>query len=231
MNLRRVSITTQLLFIHSAGSQGSDEGSNFLSVYIQEELGSDYELRSSLMPDPEIPEYAAWNEQIGEELAQIDDAVVPIGYSLGGAVFLKHFSEMTIETLISGLFLVVPPLWDACSRIIIESVPVGGDVIASNLRMVTRRLETSGYARRWSFTTHPPMTDDVTWLRSKSVPSRETGYERIPASSGAGGGRVSICALAGGNILLRAQSKPTIVKRSTRKSPLHVRDRSRASLW
>jgi predicted alpha/beta hydrolase family esterase len=101
----------QVLFIHGAGDKRDPEGSGGLIAHLEAALGSDYEVLSPDMPDPENPRYAAWKSQIESELADLDDDAVLIGHSVGGSVLLKCLSEGIHPKPVSGLFLIAAPYW------------------------------------------------------------------------------------------------------------------------
>jgi predicted alpha/beta hydrolase family esterase len=104
----------RLLFAHSAGPQGDREGSGFLVAALRRGLGSGYDVRYPIMPDPDDPAYAPWRDRLEEELAALADGAILVGHSLGGSVLLKLLSERKPRTRvphIAGLFLVATPFW------------------------------------------------------------------------------------------------------------------------
>jgi predicted alpha/beta hydrolase family esterase len=101
----------QVLFIHSAGNKRNPDGSGNLIAYLQDKLGSDYEVLSPDMPDPDHPRYEAWRTQVEQELAALDNDAILIGHSVGGSVLLKCLSEGAFQKHIAGLFLVAAPYW------------------------------------------------------------------------------------------------------------------------
>jgi predicted alpha/beta hydrolase family esterase len=102
----------EILFIHSAGPQGYQEGSDFLVSYLRNSLGSGYEVSSPMMPNPENPHFNSWKVKLEKVLASIEnDNVVLIGHSLGGSILLKVLSESTVKKNIPGLFLIAAPYW------------------------------------------------------------------------------------------------------------------------
>jgi predicted alpha/beta hydrolase family esterase len=101
----------QILFIHSAGPQGHDEGSNGLVEYLLAILGNDYSIRHPLMPHPENPRYDAWKIKLKEELENSDHNLILIGHSLGASIILKYLSEENYSSDIEGLFLISTPYW------------------------------------------------------------------------------------------------------------------------
>ncbi|MCF6409480.1 alpha/beta hydrolase [Pseudalkalibacillus salsuginis] len=100
-----------VLFIHSAGTQGLHQGSSDLAAYLQDALGDEYNVSHPEMPNPENPEYMLWKGQIKKELSTLDGEVILIGHSLGGSVLLKYLSEETCKLPILGLFLIAAPFW------------------------------------------------------------------------------------------------------------------------
>lgn len=101
----------QILFLHSAGPQGKNEGSSGLVAYLQKELSHDYNVQFPKMPNPDEPDYEAWRKKTEEELSKVEDGVILVGHSLGGSVLLKQLSEHPFNKQIAGLFLVATPFW------------------------------------------------------------------------------------------------------------------------
>lgn len=101
----------QLLFIHSAGSQKSGQGSSGLAAFIKSSLGEEYHVLCPRMPEPENPQCTSWQEQLKEEFSLIKNDVMLIGHSLGGSVLLKFLCEEEIDITIAGLFLIAAPFW------------------------------------------------------------------------------------------------------------------------
>ena len=100
-----------ILFVHGAGNKDEPLGSGKLIAYLQQQLGSDYEVLAPDMPDPDHPRYLAWRNQIEQELGKLDADVLLIGHSLGGSMLLKYLAEGTYQKPIAGLFLVAVPYW------------------------------------------------------------------------------------------------------------------------
>ena len=101
----------QVLFIHGAGNQRRPDGSGALIAYLQNKLGSDYDVLSPDMPDPDHPRYEAWKAGVEKELAALDAKPILIGHSLGGSVLLKCLSQGAHHERLAGLFLVAVPYW------------------------------------------------------------------------------------------------------------------------
>jgi predicted alpha/beta hydrolase family esterase len=104
-------MTKTILFIHGAGNKRHPSGSGKLIAYLQEQLGSDYEVLAPDMPDPDHPDYKAWRDQIEQELGKLNADALLIGHSLGGSVLMKYLAEGTYQRPIAGLFLVAMPYW------------------------------------------------------------------------------------------------------------------------
>jgi predicted alpha/beta hydrolase family esterase len=101
----------QILFIHSAGPQGPDEGSGGLVEYLVNILSYDYLVQHPLMPHTENPRYDAWKTKLKEELERMDQNLILIGHSLGASILLKYLSEEKYSNHIQGLFLISTPYW------------------------------------------------------------------------------------------------------------------------
>ncbi|MEK4147067.1 alpha/beta hydrolase [Robertmurraya sp. FSL W8-0741] len=100
-----------VMFIHSAGPQGQNQGSSNLVTYLKKELKEDYNFHSPSMPTPENPKYVEWKKAFEQEFNQLSGEVVLIGHSLGGSFLLKYLSEESYPTKIPGLFVVSAPFW------------------------------------------------------------------------------------------------------------------------
>jgi predicted alpha/beta hydrolase family esterase len=101
-----------VLFIQGAGDKRDPEGSAGLIAYLEERLGSGYQVRAPDMPDPEHPKYEAWGRAIDEELARLDDDALLVGHSLGGSMLLKSLAcRPASHRPVAGLFLVSTPFW------------------------------------------------------------------------------------------------------------------------
>jgi len=101
----------EVLFVHSAGPQGNNEGSDYLVKYLRQQLGDEFRVRNPKMPDPENPNYTTWKRGLSEALLNSDDKIILIGHSLGGSILLKYLSEEIFRKDIVGLFLVATPFW------------------------------------------------------------------------------------------------------------------------
>ncbi|MBL0740926.1 alpha/beta fold hydrolase [Chryseolinea lacunae] len=101
----------QVLFIHCGGTQGPNTGSRDLVAYLQDALGSGYDVRYPQMPDPDHPHYATWKNVVACELRSLQDDALLVGHSLGGSVLLKFLSEENITKPIAGLFIIAAPFF------------------------------------------------------------------------------------------------------------------------
>jgi uncharacterized protein len=111
MTVMTSSITKKkILFIHSAGPQGAEEGSTNLLAYLRKSL-TEYEIVAPKMPDPENPQYELWKLKLEKEISALRDDAVLVGHSLGGSVLLKYLAEEGFEKRISALFLIASPYW------------------------------------------------------------------------------------------------------------------------
>lgn len=100
-----------IIFIHTAGPQGLNQGSTNLIAYLEEELMDKYNFIHIKMPTPENPKYMQWKEQIEKELSTQTGEVILVGHSLGGSILLKFLSEESYPIKLSGLFVVSAPFW------------------------------------------------------------------------------------------------------------------------
>jgi predicted alpha/beta hydrolase family esterase len=131
-----VSTKRQVFFLHSAGSQGKGEGSDRFAGLLEQGLGSGYEVRRPIMPEPDNPSFLRWRGPVERELCALDDGALLIGHSLGGSVLLKVLSEARDFPRIAGLFLVAVPFWGAGGWDVEEFVL--GDDFAKRLPEIPR---------------------------------------------------------------------------------------------
>ena len=101
----------QILFVHSAGPQGANEGSDGLLKWLKQQLGADYDILHPKMPNPDYPEYLPWRARLKKELGLLQPDALVIGHSLGGSVLLKLLTEEAYDKRIAGLFLIATPFW------------------------------------------------------------------------------------------------------------------------
>ncbi|MEN2767070.1 alpha/beta hydrolase [Ornithinibacillus xuwenensis] len=101
----------QVLFIHCAGPQGNQQGSEGLVEYLQQNLSNEYSLLNPSMPNPEEPVYHQWKKELQKNFDSLTGEVILVGHSLGGTVLLKYLSEEECNVSIRGLFIVATPYW------------------------------------------------------------------------------------------------------------------------
>ncbi len=101
----------QILFIHSAGPQGTDTGSGPLVAALETALGPGFSVVNPPMPNPEDPAYAPWKNQLEQTLAELRGPAILVGHSLGGSVLVKYLAEIASMPAVAGLFLVAAPYW------------------------------------------------------------------------------------------------------------------------
>lgn len=104
-------LAQQVLFIHSAGPQGKHQGSSGLLEYLENELGSAFQVIAPQMPAPEDPKYTQWKKLLNEEIAGLDDGTILVGHSLGGSVLLKFLSEVELENTFAKVITIAAPFW------------------------------------------------------------------------------------------------------------------------
>lgn len=99
-----------VLFIQGAGEGAYQEDAK-LAASLQDALGAEYHVIYPKMPDEENPKDEAWMAQIAEELASLEDNVILVGHSAGGAVLLKYLLKKNVQKPIAGIFLISIPYW------------------------------------------------------------------------------------------------------------------------
>src|SRR5215217_8301201 len=100
-----------ILVAHSAGPQGTGEGSDPIVRRLREELGADYEVHFPRMPGIDEPDYEAWRDRLSDEFAELQGPVIVVGHSLGASVALKCMAEGLLADQVSGLVLAETPHW------------------------------------------------------------------------------------------------------------------------
>ena len=101
----------EIFFVHSAGPQDREHGSNKLVKYLSDSLGPGYRVYNPCLPEPENPRYLAWKMALQSNLPVGGNKAALIGHSLGGSVIVKYLSEGLCQMPIAGLFLVGAPYW------------------------------------------------------------------------------------------------------------------------
>ena len=100
----------QVQFIQGGGKDAYEEDEK-LADSLRNELGAEYEVVYPQMPNEDNPEDRPWMNQISKELNSLEDDVVLVGHSAGGAVLLKYILKETVSKSIAGIFLISIPYW------------------------------------------------------------------------------------------------------------------------
>ncbi|WP_394120154.1 alpha/beta hydrolase [Planococcus donghaensis] len=122
----------QILFIHSAGPQGEEQGSAGLVKYLQDELESAYEVHAPKMPNPEDPQYAPWKDVLKKEIAALDDGAVLVGHSIGGSALLKFLSEEELGKSFAKVITIAAPFWGIDADWQLEDFTLAEDFVSRN---------------------------------------------------------------------------------------------------
>lgn len=102
----------RVLFVHCAGPQDSQQGSQSLLTYLEAELGEEYVFTKPILSDPDNPTYENWKRVLDEAFKTLQtQPLTLIGHSLGGAVLLKYLAENELHVSIERLLLLAPPYW------------------------------------------------------------------------------------------------------------------------
>lgn len=100
----------QVLFIQGAGD-GAYEEDEKLAASLRDLLGSEYNVLYPKMPNEESPKDEVWMTRISKELAPLEDKVILVGHSAGGAVLLNYLLKEKVAKPIAGIFLIAMPYW------------------------------------------------------------------------------------------------------------------------
>lgn len=101
----------EIFFIHGAGPQNEENGSNKLVKYLSSSLGKNFQVHHPMMPEPENPRYIEWKMALQSSLPVGGNKAALIGHSLGGSVIVKYLTEGICQMPLAGLFLVGAPYW------------------------------------------------------------------------------------------------------------------------
>jgi uncharacterized protein len=105
-------MTGTVLVLHSAGPQGSGEGSEPLVRRLRRELGEEFEILFPVMLGTEDePHYEPWRDRLSAELDAQEGKVIVFGHSLGGSVALKYCAEVGFDKKVAGLVSAATPYW------------------------------------------------------------------------------------------------------------------------
>lgn len=103
-------MTTDVLFIQGAG-EGAYDADKALAASLRKALGTEYEVHYPAMVDEDNAPYDQWTQQIEQELAGMQGAIVLAGHSVGASVLIKWLSETEVKQPIAGIFLTATPFW------------------------------------------------------------------------------------------------------------------------
>jgi len=74
--IRRSTMTKQVLFVQGGGEGVHDEWDNKLVESLQRELGTDYEIGYPRMPNEADPKYSLWKTALKKEFAKLADGAI-----------------------------------------------------------------------------------------------------------------------------------------------------------
>lgn len=101
-----------ILFLHSAGPQGTGEGSDYITRFLRDNFEPQRKVFTPEMPDPEHPHYKPWKRKFEHELRDRgDEQLCIVGHSLGASVVIKYLSESPPMKSVAGLFLIGAVYW------------------------------------------------------------------------------------------------------------------------
>lgn len=101
---------TTVLFIQGAG-EGSYEVDKKLVKSLQQELGTEYDIRYPTMPNEDNAKYDQWKQRIKKELNAMREPIILVGHSVGASILAKSLTEFDAKKKISGIFLIAGPFW------------------------------------------------------------------------------------------------------------------------
>lgn len=98
-----------VLFVQGGGANAHDDWDSKLVASLARELGQGYHIHYPRMPDEGDPSYASWKAVLEQEIAALDDGLILVGHSVGGAILVKVLAERLPKREIAGIFLVAAP--------------------------------------------------------------------------------------------------------------------------
>lgn len=98
-----------------------------------EQLGENYEIVAPRMPNAMNANYAEWKVYFEKYIPYIQDGVIFIGHSLGGAFLAKYFAENGFPKDIKATFLVAAPFGNA------PSYSLGDFAVPENLSLFAKQ--------------------------------------------------------------------------------------------
>ena len=158
---------SQVIFLHSAGSQGPGEGSSALLAGLKQALPSDMTLIAPLMPEPDNPSAERWIAASQKVLAGVEGPHILVGHSLGGSILLQTLARHGAGEGLRGVVLLNSPFWGAPGWEFEDFALTEGD--AGQLRRLPRLLVLQGDADDVVSSDHPdryknllPITETAT---------------------------------------------------------------------
>lgn len=100
-----------IVFVHSAGEQKVNAGSNPLIHYLKTDTNAEW--HTPRFPREEGQVYRNWVKVLQDELAAIpiEDDIIIIGHSFGGSVVMKYLTEHRDPHHISKVIMIGSPYW------------------------------------------------------------------------------------------------------------------------
>lgn len=103
---------SQILFIHSAGPQGGEEGSAPLLADLKKALEPPFEIIAPTMPDAASnPTAKRWDATAARAIAAMKSPYVLVGHSLGASTLLKCLATDDPPPGLRGVVLIAAPYW------------------------------------------------------------------------------------------------------------------------
>ena len=99
----------QVLFVQGGGKGTHDDWDDKLVASLRKALGSGYSVHYPRMPDEDRPDAAAWKKEIARALAELGDAAVLVGHSVGGAILVDHLADGVPDPRPVAVFLIATP--------------------------------------------------------------------------------------------------------------------------
>lgn len=100
----------QILFIQGGGDNSYEIDAKLVES-LRKALGKDYEIHYPRMNSNDDAADFGWLEQIGDEIAKLEDGAILVAHSLGASLLLKFLSENKISKKLTGIFLLSTPFW------------------------------------------------------------------------------------------------------------------------
>ncbi|GLQ99286.1 alpha/beta fold hydrolase [Dyella mobilis] len=102
-------MTVDILFVQGGGRDVHDQWDARLVARLKKELGPGYSVRYPRMPDEADPHYPPWRDALRNEVADLQDGVLLIGHSIGGAILIHTLADQLPRRKLGGVFLIATP--------------------------------------------------------------------------------------------------------------------------